>query len=230
MTDTVFVVHIYYIDMLEELRQHLDGLRCNMDFDIVATVPDNFGDYEIDMINRSLKCRLIKPFENRGRDVLPFLSILPYIKDYKYSCKLHTMRDKRWRFGPPFIYASWRNALWSVLTDPANAKKAKYAIDQGQGFFAPEEIWLRHGTSPLEKDKKNAVFERNLKNMNILSELFGFEMLAEAFVAGTMFWFRPSSLTWLSSYDLDILFEPEQGADDGKMEHAFERCFHQLLR
>jgi lipopolysaccharide biosynthesis protein len=71
---------------------------------------------------------------------------------------------------------------------------------------------------------------KNLDNMKKLSDIVGIEIKAEPFVAGTMFWFRPESLLWLSEIDFEYLFEMGPGADDGKMEHTFERAFHQLTK
>jgi lipopolysaccharide biosynthesis protein len=170
-----------------------------------------------------LKPSLIQPVENRGRDVLPFLKMLPKLKPYKYVCKLHTKQDNDW--GGPTSHLhdyGWREYMWMSLTDPVLVESAKKAIDEGLGLYAPDGLWHKH----WDKD----TFKSNLGNMKVLGDFIGMELTASTFVAGTMFWFRPDSLMWLTEHDLASLFEPEEGAVDGKMEHAFERCFHQLVR
>jgi len=221
---TAFVIHLYYIEMLDELCRYLDELRRHMDFDVFVTVPNTF-DYhdEMGLITTMTKAVLVEPVENRGRDVLPFLNMLPKLSGYDYVCKLHTKNNHEWRGPSSHLHDfGWREYMWMSLTDPVLAEKAKEALDDGTGLYAPEGLWFKHWEGVNFKD--------NLANMRVLGDLTGADLFPSPFVAGTMFWFRPDALMWLTEFDLANLFESEEGAEDGKMEHAFERCFHQLIK
>jgi lipopolysaccharide biosynthesis protein len=215
-----FVIHLYYISMLDELCGHLDKLCKHVDFDVFVTTQ---AGVDTKLIADRLQAKEVEIVENRGRDVLPFLKMLPKLKGYDYVCKLHTKQDYEWRGPSSYLHdRGWRENMWLSLTDPVLVEKAKEALDDGQGFYAPEGLWFKHWNGEN--------FENNLANMRVLGDLLGVSLFPQSFVAGTMFWFRPEALMWLTEFDLDGLFEPEEGADDGKMEHAFERSFHQLAR
>lgn len=288
------VAHLYYIDMLEDLRGHLSKLREHTDFDVFVTAPDTFDCDEIEMIHKYLKPKLIELLENRGRDVLPFLKVLRKLKGYDYACKIHTKRLKeheeaskepwyqqaldyhtngdcyynatprneklaflhwmigaelgnyqcceniRWAYrngigcekndDPHFIESlpkprytqRWRDLMWDSLLSPDKAAEAKVALRNGEGIYAPKELWL--------VTNNYIYFKRSLDNMRKLSDIIGREMNVGPFIAGTMFWFRPSALMYLTDSNWDCMFGPECGENDGQMEHAFERCFHQLAR
>jgi lipopolysaccharide biosynthesis protein len=193
----------------------------HMDFDVFVTTPYPIRDgFDADTISTKLQSKDILPIENRGRDVLPFLKALLRLKDYDYACKLHTKRDYEWRGPANHLHdLGWREYMWQTLTDPEVAKGAKEALDDGLGMYAPNTLWY---------DGRDTSFVNNLKNIDRLAEYLDIELKSETFVAGTMFWFKPSALMWLVDHDLDSLFDEEDGAIDGKMEHAFERCFFQL--
>lgn len=286
------VVHLYYIDMLEDLCGHLDKLRKHMDFDVFVTVPDTFDCDEIEMIRQHLNPKLIEPMENRGRDVLPFLNFLPKLEGYDYACKIHTKsledsdltckgpkhedgvgyhtigdnyynrtpRDEKmaffhWMIGaelgneqccknirwayrhgigveknddPHFLeklpkpqpIQPWRDLMWNSLLSPNRAREAIESLRDGAGIYAPPELWLM--------TYRYIFFSKNGENMNKISKEVGKKMKAGPFIAGTMFWFKPSALMYLAEHDWEGMFEVECGKNDGQMEHAFERCFHQL--
>ena len=222
-SDTAVVVHLYYVEMLDELCRCLDELRRHMDFDVFVTTQANYADIAtLREITKRLKVKDFQIVENRGRDVLPFLKMLPKLTDYEYVCKLHTKRDFEWRGPAQHLHdQGWREHMWLTITDPVIVKKAKEAMDDGFGLYAPKTFWF---------DGHPECFAGNHKNLQRLGEFLDKELKSESFVSGTMFWFKPSALAWLLDYDLDGLFEPEDGSKDGKMEHAFERCFHQLAK
>jgi rhamnosyltransferase len=210
MNDTAIIVHLYYMDMLDELVGYLTTLREHVSFDVIVTTTHPFpAGFDIDEVSFKLWGPVIVPTENRGRDVLPFLKVLPRLVKYRYVCKLHTKHSDE-----------WREHMWRPLMDVAVAQEAKRAIDAGGGLYAPKALWI-----PLSVDTCGA----NISNMQKLVQMTGVEEVPEQFVAGTMFWFSPGHASWLSDFDWDNLFEPEAGAHDGKMEHAAERMFPVLI-
>jgi lipopolysaccharide biosynthesis protein len=222
MKEIVFIIHFFYFEMLEDLGEYIDSLKEHIDFDIMMSIPDTLED-KTEIIKERFDVKIIKVMPNGGRDVLPFLKMLKYTEGYKYCCKIHTKTNKGSIFrGKYTSNKTWRNNMWDSLLLPENANQAIREMGLGKPFFAPINLWLD------TMDHRH--YMKNLDNMKKLSDIVGIEIKAEPFVAGTMFWFRPESLLWLSEIDFEYLFEMGPGADDGKMEHTFERAFHQLTK
>jgi lipopolysaccharide biosynthesis protein len=222
--DVIFAIHIYYYDMLDDLCSHIDKLRNHLDFEVIVSTTEANRPH-IETIAQRLDAFKVIPMENRGRDVLPFLRLLKEIEGFKYCCKIHTKNiDSK---NTPYLcrheYNSWRDLMWNELMDPEKAKKAfKELKDFENPIYAPTRLWYRRIS--------RGVFKKNLEDMKRLSKALGMKLHKQPFIAGTMFWFKVDRLTWLNKYDLEPLFDPEEGALDGKMEHALERCFVQLAR
>jgi len=221
--DTVIAIHMYYFDMLDDLCVHIDKLREHMDFEvIVSTTEDNKP--HIEEIARKLDAFRVLLVENRGRDVLPFLKALRHVEGFKYACKIHTKTTgpKAW-IGPyKHSFGNWRDLMWNTLMNPVEVKKIIRFLENDTAIYAPSNLWLRK--------IHQGHFKKNLENMKKIEEVVGMKLSKQPFIAGTMFWFDVNRLIWLNNYDLEDLFEPEEGATDGKMEHAFERCLVQLAR
>jgi lipopolysaccharide biosynthesis protein len=68
MNDTAFVIHLYYIEMLDELCRCLDELRRHMDFDVFVTTQANYADINtLREITQRLQAKDVEIVENRGR-------------------------------------------------------------------------------------------------------------------------------------------------------------------
>jgi lipopolysaccharide biosynthesis protein len=222
--DVVFVVHLYYVGMLNDLAGHLEGLRQELDFEVVVTIPEEH-EYKrlVDTIADKLDAYLVVSMDNKGKDVLPFLNMLKYIKRFKYGCKIHTKNTfptTGLGINPDNPYETWRDDLWHSLMDVEGARKALLELE-GSNFYAPDNLWLNDISDSLHFS------ETNKKNQKMLGELVGVELSPKPFVAGTMFWFRVASLVWLDDFEWEDYFESYE-SNDGQMEHAFERSFAQL--
>jgi rhamnosyltransferase len=221
--DTIFVIHLYYYEMLDDLCLHLDKLKKHMDFEvIVSTTPNNESNME--EISKRLDAFMVLLVENRGRDVFPFLRTLPYLENFKYACKIHTKTtDPIGHKGPrDNPYGNWRDYMWSNLMNLEGAKEALVELDKGSSIYVPKEMYFWRNA--------DADFVSNLDNMNLIGKTVDMKIEPKSFIAGTMFWFQVDSLIWLNEHDFESFFDPEEGAIDGKMEHAFERSFVQLAR
>jgi hypothetical protein len=276
---TAIVVHFYYMDQLDKLVEYLDELRKHISFDVLVTTPHTDKD-KLESISGRLKAVYIECMENKGRDVLPFLRILPKLQCYDFVCKIHTKRlgvsfyedscfyhwvgdeyyhgkerkknDRiaffHWSIGaelgnnqcienlkwaytegigcvadkskipflPKPIISCARDMMWDNLILPSSAMTALSELRKGEVMYAPKELW--------RIDIQN-ISNVNYENIKRLGTFLGIHMISTAHIFGTMFWFKPEALMWLTDFDFDCLFDEEEGADDGKMEHAFERYF-----
>jgi lipopolysaccharide biosynthesis protein len=155
---------------------------------------------------------------NHGRDILPFLKILPRVFNdgHQVVLKLHTK-------GSNHLNRSelWRHDLFQKLIGSGKIDRAMAIFDSnpGIGMIGPAENIL-----PMHN-----YYGSNANMINTLSQQMGLELkyLTDLnFVAGSMFYARKESLLPILNLNLsDQLFAPEAGQTDGTLAHAIERLF-----
>jgi hypothetical protein len=223
--EVIFVVHLYYVEMLYDLGQHISRLRAHFDFEMIVTIPQEH-EYKalVNSISKTLDPFMVISMDNKGKDVLPFLNVLKYIRGFKYGCKIHTKnisQDAGLGTNENNLYDNWRDDIWHSLMDSNMALEALDKLRDGTKVYAPNSLWL----NDISNSKHFS--DTNIKNQKLLGEKVGIELSPKPFIAGTMFWFDVSSLLWLGEFDWEDLFNGYE-ASDGQMEHAFERSFAQL--
>lgn len=118
-------VHVYYVDMWDELRsylENLDTLGCSYDLYVTAVSEDEALITKIRHFHPDAQIRKVA---NRGYDVWPFISVLNEVdlSQYSYLIKLHTKRDNftdpepGWTIKSPYyLYGKrWRESLLSFM-------------------------------------------------------------------------------------------------------------------
>ena len=130
--------------------------------------------------------------------------------------KIHTKRSIHRHDGD-----HWRDDLFNkLLGSPKLVGKIKEKLDSQPdvGIIAP------HGHI-LSSASYWGANENNIKRLANLADI-SYDGKEFPFVAGSMFWFRPSALTPLTSLGLTTDdFEIEKGQVDGTLAHAMERFF-----
>lgn len=132
-------VHVYYVDMWDELRsylENLDTLKCSYDL-FVTTVSED--EALITKIRHFHPDAQIRKVANRGYDVWPFISVLNEVdlSQYSYIIKLHTKRDNftdpepGWTIKSPYnLYGKrWREHLLSFMKKD-NLEKCFQAFEE----------------------------------------------------------------------------------------------------
>lgn len=173
--------------------------------------------------------------ENRGRDVLPFLTALRAdLPPYEIGLKLHTKRSPHRDDG-----AEWRRFVTGSLLArrPGSAANGEGPGTDGPGADGPG-AWALLCDEPalgliapeghlLPLRGRLALNERPMKSMLATLDLDTSVAALEAgrFAASTMFWFRAEALAPFRSPALDGLFEAESSQLDGTAAHAAERLF-----
>lgn len=212
--DTAVILHLYYPDLWDgiyALLANLDG-----DFDLFISVPFDVDFSTQDILKQHLDTYILR-CKNRGRDIAPFFTVFSviYPLQYKYVLKIHTKRSPHRRDGD-----IWRNDLLSKLIGSRKlVQEVKDTLDARPevAIIAPQGHVV-HSSSFLES---NADYIKRLaEKINIrYDEDF-------IFVAGSMFWLRPSAFKKLLPLSLAPNdFEPEKGQLDGTLAHAIERFF-----
>ncbi|MBL8299222.1 MAG: glycoside hydrolase family 99-like domain-containing protein [Rhodanobacteraceae bacterium] len=215
------IVHAYYPELLDEILALLKDWKASYRL-IVTTVPQREADVHNSLRSAGIdgECRV---FENRGRDVLPFLRVANELADAgeELILKLHTKRSLHRADGD-----IWRRDLLTKLMAGANAARIldAFAAMPALGMVAPEGHIL-----PM-----NFYWGSNQSTVHYLCRLMGMAEVDpghDVFAAGSMFWMRVSALRPLLDLHLDEAeFEAERGQVDGTLAHAIERCFSLAAR
>jgi lipopolysaccharide biosynthesis protein len=152
---------------------------------------------------------------NRGRDIAPFLKLFSMInpEGYKYVCKIHTKKSLHRKDG-----IEWRKEiLEELLGSDSQVNAIKQHLDDANiGIIGPKNhiISTRYfmgGNLPIITEQANRL------KLDYTGEFFNF-------IAGSMFWFKPSAIEPILNLDLkDTDFPEESGQKDGTLAHALER-------
>jgi lipopolysaccharide biosynthesis protein len=204
-------LHLYYEDMADELACRIGEFA---DLDIYLTVPKDISYETAEHLVEVFPNAYILEVENRGRDILPFLTISEILQtgNHRFICKLHTKRSAHLADG-----GVWREELVASLLSPA-------AHDALREAEANSSIGILAGKGSLASLAKEEVRRNSVSRIHSIAAKTGIEVtFSEPFVAGSMFWFRPEAMLLFFRLACAEDFEPELGQIDGTMAHALER-------
>lgn len=210
------VIHVWYPELLDEL---VAALRASgIDWRVVITTA---CEREEAVRERAAQLGLdaaIEVFENRGRDILPFLHVANRLLDEGVTTvlKLHSKRSSHRQDGE-----IWRRELLDKLLAPDRASRIVTA------FRDDATLGLVHAEGHLQP--LNYYWGANQANVDYLTRRLGIaapRVEHDSFIAGSMFWLQPTALRALLDAHLDVAeFEAESGQLDGTLAHAVERVF-----
>lgn len=207
------IVHAWHMDVLERMlpQLHIVASKMNITF---TTAEDKVE--AVRRLTNSLPCASrIEVFENRGRDILPFMTVANRLahKGVRWVLKLHTKKSPHLTSGD-----AWRDDLISsLIPHDFGMFMDKLRLDESTGIVAPtghllpimdylgdNSRWLGRLYAQIRKSPKNHV---------------------SRFPAGSMYWCRLNAISDLLEADLLASdFESEAGQTDGTLAHAFERA------
>jgi lipopolysaccharide biosynthesis protein len=211
------VVHVYYIKIFREIMEALEQ-PVDVKLELYITSPACSKKEVLSLIPESIDFKEYLIVENRGRDILPFLKILPRViaDGHKLVLKLHTKGSNHLN-----RKEHWRNDLFSKLigSGVVNRMVNNFNLNPNIGIIGPSgnilSMQYYYGSNAQivhELSEKIGVNETQLQGVN--------------FVAGSMFYARSEIFEPLLRIGLrDDDFEAEAGQKDGTLAHAVERIF-----
>lgn len=216
------VIHAFYPDVLAEIlamigQNSKHGLKL-----FVSTSAQNHNQTDILLKAAGMHYKLLT-VENKGRDMLPFLMMLPHVKTEGFDLvlKLHTKKSNH--LNRP---AKWSADLFNKLLGVGVIDRIWKTFEQYPeiGMIGPEghilPMWLYYGANALQ-----------VKSLATKSAVDAALMRGLLFPAGSMFYARMEVLEPLMLLSLsDADFEPEAGQKDGTLAHAIERFIPLLAR
>ncbi|MGD1015321.1 MAG: glycoside hydrolase family 99-like domain-containing protein [Roseiarcus sp.] len=209
------VIHAYYLDVFKELIEFLGDVDVRYKI-FITTCADKEAKIRSIMESTAFNFEIFV-CENRGRDVLPFLSAIKQIdlNSYPFVLKLHTKKSPHRSDGE-----KWRRQAYLCLAKPQqlNWIIRQMCSDSRVGLVGPREHVVSMQT----------YYGSNLRRINQLAARLGTEvdLPRDMFVAGTMFVARSEALQPMLNLALGRDdFEIEACQLDGTMAHAVERAF-----
>jgi lipopolysaccharide biosynthesis protein len=210
------VLHLYYPDLWDEIREAIE--RISVPFDLFVSLVNGKSDHMRDLVKETFRSAFIFEFENRGRDIGPFLVLLQsgVLFQYDLVLKLHTKRSPHYQDGD-----LWRRALIDGVLGSSHLIErilATFRSDPDLGMvvadgsiYRAQEHWA--GTEKL--------LAGLLPRIGISPDVEG-----RVFPGGSIFWIRPFLLRTLAGAGIELNdFEPEPIQIDGSLAHAVERMF-----
>lgn len=214
-------IHIFYIDLLDELLKNL--IMFPFPFDLYISTDTKEKKKNIIAFlkkNNFSNIFIVEIYENRGRDIYPFLQQMkPVINNYDYILHLHTKKSKYADYGD-----DWRRYLYyTLLGNEDNIRSIFYLFEKKikLGLIFPVtynkiESMMQIGGSKIEVDTL-------CKRMNIEKEF------NNVFPAGSMFWAKVDAILPLFNNFSKEDFAIENNQRDGTFAHAVERIFVLLV-
>lgn len=204
------VVHVFYPDLWPDIGHLLHQITTP--FDLFVTHPAGL---RLDGIRQEFPRSVLVPGENRGRDVAPFVTLLPELErnGYRLVCKLHTKRSPHIPVGD-----RWRREMFSALVGSDTVVRqilAGFERNPSWGIVAPAGHVV----------PREYYWSSNAARVMALAESAGLQSHKSfRYVAGSMYWIRIDALRPVLGLGLRTeSFEPESGQSDGTLAHALER-------
>ncbi|MDM7954026.1 MAG: glycoside hydrolase family 99-like domain-containing protein [Cyanobium sp. CZS 25K] len=218
--NNAIVVHVFYLDCFEAITWRLK--RYGDDCDLYITLPPLGCHEKIVSIREHFPNARFYICSNRGRDVLPFLSLIKTLKTknvfYRNICKLHTKKSLHRIDG-----AAWLISLVETLLPAEGIEHVESLLSGDVGMLIPKG----HCISLREFMGGNEAL------LNLILTAHGankWRNNSSYFSSGTMFWIKGLILTNLADDELVYKFEYERQQVDGTLAHAWERAFTLLVQ
>ena len=220
-------IHLFYEDLILDIINKTNNIPVKFDLYITITSPEIYYKLENYIKNYSI-CNnyQILIVENKGRDVLPFLTQMKnHFKKYKYICHIHSKKSET----SPELGFHWRNYLFNNLlgnVEIVSEILKEFETNKKLGFIFPETFFrisvsfhiLTYGTRYWIKILSKRFFP-DLK----IGELINFP-------AGNMFWARIKAIFQIFMYDFTEYFPKEDEQINDTIMHGIERIWLYLVK
>lgn len=208
-------IHVFYVDLLDELYKNL--VEMPFEFDLYISTDTILKKGKIELFFKSKKIvPKVCVFENRGRDIYPFLEQMHLIiQNYDYILHLHTKKSKYDTYGD-----AWRQYLYSTLLGNRNNIASifyQFERKKGLGIIFPVPYESIKGMMQMGGSKQ--YYDILCDRLNIK------EQFNNVFPAGSMFWAKVDSILPLFYAFNKFDFPSEKNQRDGTFAHAVERIF-----
>lgn len=213
------IIHIYYVDLLDDILNHLANIPVKCDIYISTDTADKKAAIEKAFLAYTNGNVTVKTCQNRGRDVAPMLiDFKDVFSDYEWILHIHSKKSPH---NKDELYG-WRDYLFNELLGSKEKVLSIFNLlnQDDIGIVFPEHF---------KAVKKSLNFGYNYPVMSrLLSKMkidYSQENILE-FPSSTMFWMKTKAIAPLVDLDLSYDdFDEESGQVDGTLAHSIERSF-----
>ena len=207
-------LHAFYPDVLAEMLAALRDLPAEHKL-FVSTTAARQAEVEA-LLRAAGRPHALHVFDNRGRDILPFLRMHAAIsaEGFDLVVKVHTKKSAHRKDG-----AVWRRTLVEPILGRQGFTRilAAFAADRTLGMTGPDRHLTGFRNNIVPNEARVFGLARRLG-------LTARDVTHGQFFAGSMFVARVAALAPLMSLAIgEADFEPEAGQLDGTLAHAIER-------
>lgn len=224
---TAIQIHVFYTDLLNEFYAHLKGISVPYDLYVSTDTEEKRKEIEsffcINTLSAGKIC--VKVFENRGRDVYPFLAQLhDVINDYEYVAHFHSKKTLHSDKG-----GYWRQSLLNTLLgdgDKFDSIISFFERNKEYGLIIPKiPSKIRYRYAKAKSDPWNDANARKcLVELGLGNE---FNLLDYEFPIGTMFVARTIAVGQVFEHIYELGdFPKEFGQVEHTLQHALEFVWH----
>ena len=224
-------VHVFYEDLLNEIINKINSIPVKYDLFISTISKEKKSFIKKCLLNSNADKYEVKIFENKGRDVFPFIKQMKNnFKKYKYICHIHTKKSVH----KLSLGKNWREYIYqNLLGSKEIISEILYDFDQNEklGFIFPETYY---GLIKDILDFDNANLGLHIPNkryMNfILKKIFRKYKIDEklVFPVGNMFWAKIKAIYQI--FNIRLKFPKELNQSNETIMHAIERIWIYLVK
>lgn len=217
-------VHVFYEKEWMYIKKKL-GVLDELPYDLFVTVTKR-TEFLTESIKHDFPHVNIYTVPNRGRDILPFVFLLPRLKFLGYTTvlKLHTKKSLHRADGKEWF----EDMVTKLLPSKKQVNNMISLLEEESAIIGPAEhvvAFSKHmGSNKEHLDK----ILRDRYDKHEVDEYFSI-IDTQGYVGGSMFWARIDALEGFVNMPLIVEeFESERGQIDGTMAHAVERSFSSM--
>lgn len=212
------VAHMFYRDLVPDILDKLAVIPES--FDLIVTLPDWGACRIVEMVQKKYPQAIFYHAVNRGRDIGPFIDVLPALLEKKYDAVLKIQTKRGYFYAEkmlPEMGDLWREEMLNALLGSSERVASIIQV------FRNDQSVNMVGASPYFLSLQKYKYFDGGRLASLLVE----ESVVDGFFAGTMFWVRPECLSTLAKAIEISHFAPETGSSDGALAHLVERIFGQ---
>ena len=224
-------LHIFYEDLLDRIINRLNLIPFKYDLFISTTSNEKKIYIENYLINSNQTNYNIKIFENKGRDIYPFISQMrSHYKYYKYICHLHTKKSMH----KQYLGSNWSEYIYNNLIGSRELISSiiyDFETNEKLGFIFPESYYeivkgikefdnINLALNAMNKDFMNFILHRIFHKYKTGHKLI--------FPVGNMFWSKTKAIYQI--FKLKLIYPDELSQINTTIMHAIERLWLYLVK